>query len=75
MYFYFFFLFFADFQMILVWEERPLRKKEFATNQKNARVKVKKISKRVFDFVTFPKNKCKIVHKMDPELQYVKVNF
>ena len=35
-----FFLFFADFQMILVWEERPLRKKEFATNQKSARVKV-----------------------------------
>ena len=40
--FLFFFSFFADFQMILVWEERPLRKKEFATNQKNARVKVRK---------------------------------
>ena len=56
--------------MILVWEERPLHKKEFATNQKNARVKVRKFQN-VFDFVTFPKNKCKIVHKMDPEVHWV----
>ena len=37
--------------------------------------KGQKISKRVFDLVTFSKNKCQIVHKMDPELQYVKVYF
>ena len=30
--------------------------------------KGQKISTRVFDFVTFPKNKCKIVHKMDLEV-------
>ena len=72
MYFYFF-SFFADFQMILVWEEKPLHKKEFATNQKNARVKVRKFQNVSLILSLFLKTNAKLFIKWT--LKYIRSIF